>query len=809
MNISLNWLKKYVNLPKGLDPKDFGLKLTLATVEVEGYENRAENLDNVVVAKIMEIQKHPDADKLRIVIVDDGRENLSVVCGGSNLEIGMSVALARVGARVKWHGEGEYVTLEKAKIRGVESFGMICASVELGLAEMFPAKSEHEILDLSFGNFKPGTGLAEALGLDDIIYDIDNKSLTNRPDLWGHYGMAREVAAIYNKKLKPYEISKIKVNQEVDLQVEVKEPELCPRYMAVVIDGVKIGPSPDWLRKSLQAVGLRSINNVVDVTNYIMLDLGQPLHAFDSNLVKKNKIIVRRAHKAEKFVTLDGKEHELNPENLLITDSEKPLAIAGIMGGLHSGITEQTERIIIESANFNDFNIRKTSEQVGLRTEASMRYEKSLDPNLTELALNKAINLILETCPDAKIISEMVDEYGKKLPEIEIKTSYEFIRQRIGSDFKDKDIKNILNSLGFELKGDLKVKVPTWRATKDVSVAEDLVEEVARMYGYDNLTPKMPSSLVSLPEKNNLRELERQAKNILVYQNRATEVMNYSFVSENLLDTLGLNVKKHIVVENPINEDYALLRRHLFLGLLNNVIDNLRFDRHINIFECGRVFLADKEGEALLPNSELKLPYQPLILAGAYTRENDLEPFYVVKNMVQELLLGLGYLFTEEVIAENIEWLHPQRNLQLSINNVKIARIGEVHPRILQQLDIEQKVGFWEINLSELINLEKVATVFEPIAKFPEVTLDVSLIVSSKYLWKDIKKVILSTKPEYIYEVDLFDIYKNDKIGVDNHSLAFRVHYRAEDRTLDLAEVNEYHGRVLENLKKSFEAEIR
>ena len=809
MNVSLNWIKKYVELPKNVDPKELGSKLTLATVEVEGLENQAEALEKIVVGKVVELKAHSGADKLRIAMVDNGIETVQVVCGGSNLKEGMLVAFAQLGAKVRWHGEGDLVTMEKAKIRGEESLGMICASSELGLESMFPSTDDHGIMDLTDKKFKVGQPLSKALGLDDVIYDIDNKSLTNRPDLWGHYGMAREIAAIYDIKLEKYTTDKVKGSREVDLQVEIKDTELCPRYLGVVVDNVKVGSSPAWLVKSLQAVGMRSINNVVDITNYILMDLGQPLHAFDANLVEDNKIVVRRASKGEKFVALDDEEYELNNENLVIADEKKAIALAGVMGGKNSEVNDGTTRIIIESANFNAHNVRKTSEQVGLRTEASMRFEKSLDPEMAEVALKKAVELVLEVCSKAEVVSEVVDEYNVKFPEIEIKTSYDFIRSRIGADIKDSVMKKTLENLGFEVKGDLKVVVPTWRATKDVSIPEDLVEEVARMYGYDNLEPVMPAVKVSLPEKNALRDLERSVKNILVNAGRATEVYNYSFVGEDQLNTLGLNTKKHISLENPINADQSLLRRHLFLGLFHNVVDNLRYENSLNMFEVGKVFLAEDEGEKVMKDSERRLPQQPLMVSGVVTKKGEDEPFYLAKNIVRLLLQSLNVDSNELADTDVPEWLHPKRFMTIEVNGEKIINIGEVHPQILNEMDVDQKVAYWEINLSALNELMNSKVEYKVLNKFPGIELDVATVVEEKITWKQIEKVVIGSAPELIKKVSLFDVYKSGKIGVGKKSLAFHVLYQAEDKTLEMNAVSKLHEKVISNLEKSVGAKVR
>ena len=813
MMISLNWIKKFVDLPRDLNPKDLGLKLTLATVEVEGFEKQGENLDDVVVGKIIELNPHPNADKLRLVVVDVGNEKLKVVCGGINLSVGMLVALAKIGARVRWHGEGDLITLEPAKIRGEESQGMICASSEIGLEAMFPSKVEGEIVDFTPLKLKVGAPLAEALGLDDIVYDIDNKSVTNRPDLWGHYGLARELAAIYELPLKKYSVKKMKEGKEKELKATVTVPQFCPRYSVVMVDNIKIGPSPTWLVKSLQAIGCRSINNIVDATNFVMFELGQPLHAFDAGKISGSEIVVRLAKEDEMIVTLDGQERTLSKESLVIADKEKALAIAGVMGGANSEITDNTTSIIIEAANFDAPTVRKTTERLGLRTEASIRFEKCLDPELTTVALKRIMEIISEVCPAAHISSFLVDEYGLKNTEKTIETSFSFLKSRIGSDDLDaKKMTDILKRLGFglKIKGDnLTVTVPTWRATKDVSIAEDLVEEVARMFGYDNLTPVMPAVALGIPVANELRQLEREVKNILVNKNLASEVYNYSYVGEQQIRSLQLDNHRYVELQNPLIEDQKWLRRQLFPGLMNNVIDNLRFEKNLNIFEVGRVFIQEKPGDLISPDSDQTLPYQPLMAAGAIVAEGDEEPFYRGKELIEGLLHSLRVEFRSQMAREVPTYIHATRYLEYMIDDQVIGMVGEVHPLIVNDLDIGSRVVYWELDLTKLLSLREVNNNYEPIAKFPAVMRDVAIVVEEKINWKAVEDIVVNTAPQFIRAVSLFDVYKSDKIGVGKKSLAFRVSYQSETATLSSDEVSRWQQKVLVNLEKGVGAESR
>ena len=556
MLVSFNWLKQYVKLTDAVTPEEVASKLTMSTVEVEGVKHLASTLDGIVVGKILSIEKHPDADKLKVCKVSIGSENLSVVCGGSNLAENMFVAMGKIGAKVRWHGEGDLIELKPAKIRGIESQGMICQSTEIGLGEKFPLHDEREIIDLKdFVSLKNvGKPLAEVLGLNDAVLDIDNKSMTHRPDLWGHYGLAREVAALYKKDLKPYEVPEIKTGKVLKIKVSVEDQSLCPRYMAVAVVGVKVGPSPVWLQNFLQSVGIRPINNIVDITNYIMYDIGQPMHAFDRQLLTGNKekelnIVVRRAKDGEDFTTLDGSKHKLDPSMIVISNTREGIALAGIMGGLNSEVSEGTETVVFESANFDPIIIRKTALNLGLRTDSSARFEKSLDPNLTETALKKAVALTLEFCPGARVASNVVDVKSFGLNQGPIELSWNFLFKKIGLEVDKKEVVSILTRLGFEVKEKkdlLAVKVPTWRATKDISIPEDIVEEVARVYGYGNIRTTMPLFPIDPPETNELRELGHRLRNVLVKELAYSEVYNYSFVSADQIKSLGGEVEKYI-----------------------------------------------------------------------------------------------------------------------------------------------------------------------------------------------------------------------------------------------------------------------
>lgn len=832
MLVSYNWVKQYVDLSDSLTPEELALKLTMTTVEVEGVEHQGKNLDNIVVGKVTKVEKHPDADKLNVCTVNDGQEDFTVVCGGSNVVEGMLCAFGKIGARVQWHGEGKLIELKKAKIRGVESYGMICAASEIGLGAMYPSKDEREILDLSDTDAKPGTSLANVLGLNDVVLDIDNKSMTHRPDLWGHYGMAREVAAAYHKKLKAYEPVVIKKQDtsnlpagrhgkqisNIKLQVDVQDTELCPRYMAVALGGITIAQSPEWLQQRLLAVGLKPINNIVDITNYILCDLGQPMHAFDAKHLKgtKNKeqgtnIVVRRAEAGEKFTTLDDNEHELTSDMLVIADSEKVVALAGVMGGQNSEIKDDTTMIVFEAANFDATNVRRTATKLGIRTESSARFEKSLDPNNAELALRRAVELTLELCPDAKVVSNVVDESHFNLNQGPIELSLIYLKERIGKEIPTKEVIKILESLGFETKEKkeiLYVTIPTWRATKDISIADDLVEEIARVYGFGNIETSMPKFNIAPPEVNHLRKLERHIKDICVYEFGYTESLNYSFVSPQLLSKLNIEIDTHIELDNPIAKDRPLLRRSLLPNVLDLVDKNMHDRDTLRLCEIGKVFHSDESGIRMAENSDELLPRQDVMWTVVYSDKKVYTPFFDMSSMVSYITDQLGVVITLEDVVEAPVPYHPGRVAQVVIDGEEIGYIGELHPAQQRTLGIDSRVAMCEINLNRLLEYSKDRIIYHGVPAYPPVLRDIAFVVDTSVMHADVVAAI-SNIDDLITHVELFDVFTGEKLGKNKKSLAYHITYLSKEKTLEAGDIDKVHEKVGKMLEKKFDAEMR
>lgn len=813
MLISKQWIHEFVKIPSRVSADDLAKLLTLSTVEVEGFFDQARGLGGVVVGKIVKIEAHPNADKLKVCSVDVGQKKpLTIVCGGSNIRERMIVAVALVGSRVRWHGEGEWVELKPARIRGVESAGMIAASDEIGLAGMFPKKEEREIMDLPLFKITAGVSLAKALRLDDIIFEIDHKSLSNRPDLWGHYGMAREVGALFGGALRPYTPPKILARNNMPLRVDVKEKKLCTRYMAVAMDGIQIAPSPAWMQARLRSCGVTAINNIVDITNYVMLEIGQPTHAFDANRLSDfsdevrspKSIIVRRADDGEKIVTLDGMERTLTPEMLVIADEKKPLAIAGMMGSAESGVGEATTSIVFESANFDAASIRRTSIALGLRSESSARFEKSLDPATAELALARAVELTLELVPGARVASAVVDVRWKKRPAKALIISWDFFKRKIGAEIPQKTIASILDRLGFGVKKNAKglaISVPSWRATRGISIPEDIAEEVLRIWGYDKVLSRIPSASIAPPLSDPLLAMLRRLTDILAFECGLVEVYNYSFESPEWLKRLGDDFSAHLVLANPVAKERPLIREHLIPNLLQNVEANAHRFHRVALFETGRVF----DGTSIVDD----LPKQETLLSIVYAQKNVETPFFIVSDCVARMMerLGISYQL-QKVILPQGAIAHPGRFANIMVGGREIGRIGELHPAIQMRLGIPYRVGMAEIRLETLLPFAGSAGGCLPVPVYPEVARDIAFIVGANTPHADIVSA-LTLVDTLIVGVELFDVFTGDAVPAGKKSMAYRLVYRSPDRTLTSEEVEAAHVRVERLLADKFGADIR
>lgn len=783
-------------MPADLNAEEFGKLFTLRTAEVEYVENESEKFEHMFVGEIKKILPHPDADKLRITETDVGGKRYQIICGAPNIKEGMLVAVALPGAKIRWHGEGDLVTLEKAKIRGVESTGMICAGEEIGL-EPTPG----EIINLTDLKAKSGTPLAAALNKDDVILTIDNKSITHRPDLWGHAGIAREVAALTGKKLK-IPTPKINYPDNKDaLSVKIEDKNLCPRYIGVLMDGIKIGPSPDWMQKRLQAVGYRPINNIVDATNYVMAEMGQPMHAFDAEKISGG-IVIRTAKKDEEILTLDEVSRRLSNNMLVIADHKKPVAIAGVMGGLNSEISDSTKSIILESANFNPSSVRKTSTKLNLRTEAVQRFEKSLDPVLAEQAMDRLCELILLICPSAKIASSKMDEAYFDSKPVKTVINMDRVRLKIGKDITSGEASKILESLEFGVKekskNEIEVVVPSFRATKDVEIEDDIVEEIARLYGYENIDPKLPDLPTKLPEENRERVLKHRARQILSYGLGFTEVFNYSFYGIKDIKKSLLPEELHEKVENYMSEEQTHMRISLIPNILKNVAENLKSHSEFKIYEIGRTY---QDLQEYFPIEEKKIC--GVVVKGIKTKE---EVFYAAKGALEKLLSFYNTSGLEMEKGQALcTYAHP--NKYAAYMDVKtgeeIARVYELHPVVAKNYEVDSaKIAAFEINFTKLAALGSKEIKYKPMPKYPGITIDISVVINKNTEIGALQKAILTTDRTLIRNIELFDLYEGTNIPEDKKAAAFQVTLRADDRTLTDAEMKTVQQKIFTNLRE-------
>ncbi|MCX6734761.1 MAG: phenylalanine--tRNA ligase subunit beta [Candidatus Peregrinibacteria bacterium] len=798
MLISLNWLKELVDLPENLDPKELATELTIKTAEVDSVINEAESFENIVVGQILEITPHPNADKLRVTKVSLGKENCQIVCGGSNLREGMYVAIAKPGSKVRWHGAGDLITLERTKIRDVESDGMICAGSEIGIPD--PTAKEKEILDLSAMKTAPGTPLSELLQKNDVIFEFDNKALTHRPDLWGHYGIAREIAVLTGAKLKPVK-SAVKIPAKGEqIEVEVKDEKLCPRYCGLIIDNVKVGPSPDWLQKKLKATGHGTHNNIVDVTNYIMLELGQPMHAFDKAKINKG-IVVRTAKKGEMIPCLDDKIRELNEHMLIIADHEKPVAIAGVIGGANSEIGSFTTSIILESANFNSSSVRKTSTKFMLRTDAVQRFEKGLDPHLCELAVKRAAELILEICPEAKIAGPITDISNFSTTPLKITLDTEMARSKIGADISDKQMKEILESLDFEVKagtkkGTFEVTVPTFRANKDVKIEDDIVEEIARIFGYGNIPATLPTLPTKLPQENTERFKKHRARELLSFGLGFDEVSNYSFYGKNEIERCLMKEEGHVKLLNYLSEDQTHMRTSMTPNLLKNLQHNVKNFDELRIYEIGRTY---KEIGEFMPLEEKKI-VGAILLKG----KSD-APFYEAKGVLETIFKKFEIQLPHPAKGMDCApYAHPNKAISyIDGHGQTLGKVFMLHPVVAKNHDLENySIGIFAVNFTELMKLTPNEKKYKKIGRFPSIEFDVSVLVDANIEIHTLKNSIASAEKHLITDVALFDIYQGQGIPSDKKAVAFKITLQAEDRTLTDNEMTETQKFVFKNLEE-------
>ena len=811
MKVSLNWIRDYVQLPADADLKKLAYDLTMSTVEVEDTIELAKQFDHMVVGVINTIEQHPNADKLRVCMTDIGGRVESIVCGGSNLREGMKVAVALPGSVCRWHGEGEPVEIKKSKLRGVDSYGMICGAVEIGLADLFPTKEEAHILDLSDFDAPAGTPLADALDLNDIILEIDNKSMTNRPDLWGHYGIAREIAALYDLPMKEFPHFDRNVENTSGFHVTVEDAERCPRYLSAQIEGLYVKPAPYQMQSRIWKVGMRPINALVDITNYVMLATGQPTHAFDSDHIAGH-IIVRRAGEGEKLLLLNGKELALSGDDLVIADDAGVVGLAGVMGGAKDSILPETDKVILEVANFDAKGIRRTALRYDNRTEASARYEKAIDPERCDQAFDLSMQLFHELYPDMQVTG-LADHYPVPLQKAEIDVPVSWLERRLGKALTPEDITAKLAPLGFQLtfSGDnMHVVVPTWRSTGDVSIKADIMEEVARMYGYENFEAEPITTSFDGAINQLDKDLERHIKEYLAIRCGMQEVFNYPWMDEQFVNAVLQSTDGILYLSTPPSPAEKYIRSSLLPNLCKDVVKNERYYSEFAIFETAQVF---RDENYTSPYDEReKLPSQRKNVAGAFASAGkDVTALFRKAKGVIEMMPRYthmeGFTFKQvekPVWADNVVWLN------IYLGEEKVGDLALLAKKVSMACGIRNlNVMLFEIDQDSLKPFKSRTNTFTHMPEYPMTDYDISMLLDGEVQWKDVAQTIGGVKSELLHGAAFVDEYRGKQVPDGKKSMTVRLTIGAKDKTLTSTEIEEAASNVLKKLVKRFGAELR
>lgn len=773
MKFSYNWLRELV---PGLNaaPRELARLITMKTAECEGVEPYAAWMQAVVVARVLGVEPIPGSHNVK-ALVDAGPEygRRTVVCGAPNCRAGLLTAFVPPGVTV---AGGKHV--RTAVIQGIESQGMLASGAELGLN-----RDSAGILELEDG--EPGSPIPGCP--PDHIIEVDNKSLTHRPDLWGHLGMAREVAAVTSLRLADPVREELVPCDAPAWQVDIRDFDLCPRYSALVFDNVTVGPSPLWLQARLEAIGLNPISNIVDVTNYVMAELAEPMHAFDADLLHGETIIVRRAAEGEELEALNGETYRLSPANLVIADARGAVALAGVIGGAATAIRASTHRIVLESANFDAACIRRTSAALKIRTDASMRFEKAQDPANTVRALARAVELFRLVSPGIRLVGGLVDSWRRAPEPAPIELEMEWLRRRLGRPVDSDEVRRILESLAFGVEETrpqvFRVRVPSWRATKDISIREDLLEEVGRMVGYDTVPPEAPLVPARRPWMNEERIFHHAVRQMVAAQG-FTEVYNYSFISEEMARRFGWTPEEHLRVSNPISVEQSLLRKSLLPGIHKNILDNSRFYSSFRLFEIG-VEIHKREGG--------QLPVEvPHLMAAIYTRGDGREAFFELKRLAECLMPGC-----ETRPAEAQSYEHPARTGEVVWRGRTLGRLFELHPRLMEQ----GRASVLDIDLGGMFALGPLEKKYTPLRRFPVSEFDLSVVAGLRVHSAALAARIRDAAGPVCERVQYLYSYQGKPLPEDRQSLTYRITLGAPDHTLSSEEVAAVRAAIIAALE--------
>lgn len=785
MKISINWINDYVDL-SGISPEELVKRFNLATAEIEDVEYKGKNIQNVVFGKILSVENHPNSDHLHILKVDVGSEQLQIVCGAPNVRVGMVTAVCLPGGSVL---AGK---IKPCKLVGIESYGMCCAEAELGIGS-----DDDGIMDIK----EPvtiGQDIKEVWPVDDVVIEIDNKSLTNRPDLWGHYGLAREFSAIFDRPLKKMPLEDLKQYENLPKIPVNIETENCFRYSAISVQNITAKKSPRAMAIRLNYAGMRDINLLADLTNYVMLDAGLPMHAFDNKIVKGINVLESDGSVVMK--TLEGEEHKPPVHATLICDENRePVAIAGIKGGLKSGISDETNSVLFEGAVFDCENIRKTSRAIGLITDASQRYEKSLDPELTPVALGRILYLLHEIDSGAKVTSSFSDCYKKKYPQIEIDLDPDFIGKIVGEDISKDFIVKTLRAIEFDVQeadGKLKVKVPTFRATKDVSIKEDLVEEVARIYGYDNIKPKPLSFSVEPQKVIKSVEYEYDAKYLLAEKYCANEIHSYLWNYEDFNKLHNIETKSYVSLLDSSNAGQSGIRSELIPTLLRTLDENKNNFENIRVFEIARVCSGLDSENMCIENKKLAVVF-------ASQKKSEFELFTEMKTAIFDIasnIMGVD-LFLEK--GETVPYLHPVNSFRIKSRTADFGYLGVLHPEVKKSIDKRFNVVALEIDFEKLANAVAYARKIKTVSKYQSVDIDYNLLVPCDMTFDELQKALYKFKSKIMTGYSLVDIYENAETLKDKKSITLRFNLCSMDHTLSGEEIEKFRNDFVEYVTRN------
>ena len=786
MILSLNWLKSMVEIDD-IAPEEIVKRITLSTAEVEGFTKVGEDMQDVVIAKVEKCEKLANSDHLNLLAVNDGSgELLQVVTGAPNVYAGMKTALVRVGGMVGG------MKIKKARLDGIDRYGMCCSEAELKIGS-----DDSGIVDFTNTDYKVGADIKTIFPIEDVLIEVDNKSLTNRPDLWGHLGFARELSAIFNRKLKPIDIVNIsKFDGLKQLPIKIQTPA-CLRYTGVMIDNVTVKRSPYEIKIRLNYCGLRDINLLADLTNYVMLEFGTPMHAFDKNMV--DGVIVREAFDDEEILTLEGENHKIAQGSIIVCDRHNnPVAIAGIKGGKQSGITDETTGFLLESAVFEASKIRKASKAIGLSTDSSIRYEKSLDPEFTPKAIARVIALLKNIDSGIVVTSEVTDVINYDRSSIEINLDTNFVRNRIGENISNEFIFDTLSKLGFTISNingnNAIVEVPSYRATKDISIREDLVEEVARMYGYDNIKPQPMLSSVEPVSQSPQHIAEYKVKRLLAEKYDFNEVHTYIWNYTEFNNSIGINSPSFVNLEDSSNSGQSGIRSELVPSLLQVISNNKNIYNEIKIDEIGRVITGLNADKSSNEEKHLAICYYSIT-------KTEEEIYFYLKKIVQNLAESLAKTVVNFDASVNKDYLFDAYSCGLRVGGELVGTMGLVHPMVASKIDKRAKIGVVEINYDKFMMFTNEQKVYHKVSKFQSVDLDFNFLVPCGIKYAELDDIIKKFRCKFEIEFKLKNIYDNKELFGDKRSMTFAFNVCSLDHTLSNGEIENFSRRLIEHMK--------